>query len=85
MEVDVSKYLGPIFILAKTHMTCSISSGSALFAKTKTIFRKEMQFYLEFITCEPCIYAMDHPKFIQGSDRNSKSQFRDFSMIIHNQ
>ena len=25
---------------------------------------KEMQFYLEIITCDPLVYAMDQPKFI---------------------
>ena len=40
---------------------CSISSGSALFAKTKLIFREINSNILKIITCDPSIYTMDHP------------------------
>ena len=37
-------------------MKCGILSGSALFAKTKSIM-----YLLEMITCDSLIYIMDHP------------------------
>ena len=44
-----------------------ISPGSALFAKTKSIFRERNTiFFLEIITYDPLIhvYTMKHPDFI---------------------
>ena len=38
-----------------------ISSGYALFAKTKSIFRKRNSTVLEIITYGPSIYTMEHP------------------------
>ena len=38
--------------------------GSTLFAKTKMIFREELQFCLEIKTCDPLNLQMDHSKFI---------------------
>ena len=36
-----------------------ISSGSALFAKTKLIFTGEIHFFVEISTCDPLKYKMD--------------------------
>ena len=44
---------------------CGISSGSALFAKTKLIFgEKKYNIFLENITFGPSLYTMDHPDLI---------------------
>ena len=44
---------------------CIISSGSAQFAKTKSIFReRNTYFFLENITCDPSRYTMGHSDFI---------------------
>ena len=51
---------------------CDISSGSTMFAKTKTIFRERNAFLLEIITCDPSIYTMDHSKCIVS---NQKEEF----------
>ena len=32
--------------------------------RQKSSAEKEIQFYLEIITCDPAIYTMDHSKFI---------------------
>ena len=40
-----------------------------LLLKTKTIFEKEIQFYLEIIICDPSNYTMDHPKFIVSNQK----------------
>ena len=40
---------------------CGISSWSTLFSTTKTIFREEIQFYLEIITYDFSIYTLDQP------------------------
>ena len=48
-------------------MKCCISGAfiltvSALFAKTKSIFReKKNNIILEILTCDPSVYTMDHP------------------------
>ena len=58
---------GPERILwqtVKTQMKCCISSGLALFAKTKSIFRERNIIFLKIITCYPSVETMDHPKFI---------------------
>ena len=42
---------------------CGISSGSALFAKPKSIFRERKTiFFLEIIGCDPSLYTMDQIK-----------------------
>ena len=35
--------------------------------RQKSSAEKEIQFYLEIITCDPAIYTMDHSKFIASS------------------
>ena len=40
-----------------------ISSGSALFAKTK-LFLRERNLIFGNLTCDPSIYIMDHPDLI---------------------
>ena len=39
----------------------AILSGSALSAKIKSIFGERIQYFGEFITCNPSIYTKDHP------------------------
>ena len=46
----------------KTQMKCCI--GSVLFARKNQSSKKEIQYFLEIITCEPSLYTMDHPDFI---------------------
>ena len=48
-------------------MTSEYPGGilSTLFAKIKVGFMKDIQFYLKFITCDPLMYEMNHPKFIE--------------------
>ena len=40
---------------------CAISSRSALFAKTKSIFRERNITFFGILTYDPSIYTMDHP------------------------
>ena len=57
---------GPERILwqtVKTQMKCCISSGLALFANTKSIFRERNIIFFKIITCDTSINKMDHPKF----------------------
>ena len=37
--------------------------------RQKRSSEKEIQFYLEIITCNPSIYTMDHPKFIVSNQK----------------
>ena len=39
---------------------CGISSGSVLLLRQNDLQRKKSQYYLEIISCDPSIYAMDH-------------------------
>ena len=48
----------------RLNATCGISSVSALFAKTKSMFRKRITILFDIITCDPSTYTMDHPDFI---------------------
>ena len=41
-----------------------ISSGSALFAKIKTIFRDERHHFIQILTSNPLKYRMDNPILI---------------------
>ena len=36
-------------------------------AKTKSIFREKVQYFLEIVTYDPLIYTMDHSDFIACS------------------
>ena len=60
----LKEYLGKQWRPRWNAALCSISSGSTLFAKTKTIFRDEWEFYFEFTSCYPPIYTTDHSKYI---------------------
>ena len=47
---------------------------SALFTKTKKIFRKRNMmhnFYWKIITCDPSVYTMDYPKLIASSQKKN--------------
>ena len=48
-----------------------ISSGPALFAKTKSVFR-EINILFEIITCNLSIYTMDHPDLILSNFMENK-------------
>ena len=48
----------------QAQMKCHISSGSALFAWTKSIFRERNTIVSERISYGPSVHAMDHPDFI---------------------
>ena len=37
--------------------------------RQKPSSEKEIQFYLEIMTCDPLIFTMDHPKFIVSSQK----------------
>ena len=46
----------------------SISSGYITFlVRHKQSSEKEIHFYLEDLTCDPSIYTMDCPKFIESN------------------
>ena len=45
-------------------MMCCISTGSALFAKIKTIFRDRNLLNFEILTCDPLQYKMDKSMFV---------------------
>ena len=52
---------------------CSISSGSTLFARAKTISRERNTIFIkEYITCDPLIFTMDQSK-INLSNRKEES------------
>ena len=42
------------------------------YLRQRRFSEKEIQFYLEIITCDPLIYTMDHPKLVVS---NKKEQF----------
>ena len=48
------------------NLICGILSGSALFAKTKSIFRVRITIFpiLESTTYDPLLYTIDHSDFI---------------------
>ena len=46
----------------------SISSGSALFSKTKSIFKERNTIVLEVITSDPSIYTNNNHSFIENSN-----------------
>ena len=41
----------------------ALVQGLHYLLRQKRSTEKEIQFYLEIITCNPSIYTMDHPKF----------------------
>ena len=42
---------------------------NGLLLRQKPSSEKEIQFYLEIMTCDPLIFTMDHPKFIVSSQK----------------
>ena len=64
---------------------CGISLASALFAVTKS--EKEIQYFLEIITCHPSIYLIDHAdlavsKFVENSIVLKKVKVRQYKTYL---
>ena len=47
--------------------------------RQKRSSEKEIQFYLENITCNPSIYTMDHPKFIVSNQKEESIKLQQIS------